>query len=320
MKNQYQLTLSQAYAGFELAANARRLSPKTIADYQNTFRKFARFMAEQDDSPLDGDPPLESITPTHIRRFLAAQDQVSKKTALNYHVGLSALWTWALDEEYVDSHVVRRCERPTPEKRAVVPYTEADIKAMLSSLEKSKAYSRPGKRSCSNSLPNAERNRAIIFLLLDTGLRAQELCDLTIVHTDLKNRRVKVMGKGAKERSVPFSPRTAQILWRYITAFRKDAYANEPLFITDELRAFDRNMLRRSLSRIGERAGLSGVNCHRFRHTFAINYLRNGGDPWSLQLMLGHSTLEMVSHYLSIAQADLDDNHRQASPVSHWSI
>jgi site-specific recombinase XerD len=305
------LTLSQSIDGFTLAAHARRLSPKTIADYQNTFRKFFYF--------LQDDPPLDSITPPIIRQFLAAQT-VSKKTLLNYHTGLSALWTWAIDEGFASSHVVRRCERPQPEKRAILPYSESDIKAMLASLDKSRACFRPGQRSFSMSLPNADRNRALIFLLLDTGIRAQELCDLTIVHADLKNRRVKVFGKGARERAVPFSPRTGQVLWRYITSHRKDSYAGDPLFITDESKPLDRHVLRQALTRIGQRAGVPGVNVHRFRHTFAINFLRNGGDPWSLQLMLGHSTLDMVRNYLAIAQADIDSNHRQASPVSHWSI
>jgi len=74
------------------------------------------------------------------------------------------------------------------------------------------------------------------------------------------------------------------------------------------------------LERIGVRAGVSGVTVHRFRHTFAINYLRNGGDPWSLQMMLGHSTMEMVKNYLALAQADLEKNHKIASPVDNWRL
>jgi site-specific recombinase XerD len=70
----------------------------------------------------------------------------------------------------------------------------------------------------------------------------------------------------------------------------------------------------------GGRSHLLDVNIYRFRHTFAINFLLNGGDPWSLQMMLGHSTMEMVKTYLSIAQADLDNSHKPASPVDNWRL
>jgi site-specific recombinase XerD len=62
------------------------------------------------------------------------------------------------------------------------------------------------------------------------------------------------------------------------------------------------------------------VTAHRFRHTFAVNYLRNGGDTYSLQMMLGISTMEMFKTYLALAQADLDANHLQASPLSNWRL
>ena len=82
----------------------------------------------------------------------------------------------------------------------------------------------------------------------------------------------------------------------------------------------NRDQLLKSLRSIGRRAGIQKVNVHRFRHTFAINYLRNGGDPWSLQMMLGHSTMEMVKNYLALAQADLEKNHKIASPVDNWRL
>ena len=82
----------------------------------------------------------------------------------------------------------------------------------------------------------------------------------------------------------------------------------------------DRGRLLHTLTAIGERAGVQGVNVHRFRHTFAINYLRNGGDAYTLQMMLGHATMEMVKRYLALSQVDLDAGHKVASPVDGWRL
>jgi integrase/recombinase XerD len=92
------------------------------------------------------------------------------------------------------------------------------------------------------------------------------------------------------------------------------------LFVTRMGRPITRSRLLKILSAIGRRAGVMKVTVHRFRHTFAVNYLWNGGDAYSIQMMLGHSTMEMVKTYLALAQADLDANHLQASPVSNWRL
>jgi integrase/recombinase XerD len=278
------ITFSQAIEGYLLAVNARRLSPHTISDYLNTYRKFSRF--------LDEAMPFADISPKDVEAFFREQT-VAKKTLSNYHTGLSALWTWGVKEGLVDSNILQHVDRIKPEKKAIVPYSQDDIQAMLSALDKSRSYTRLGKKESCHRLPQADRNRAIIFLLLDTGLRTSELSKLRIHQVDVRNQRIKVMGKDAKERMLPFSSRTGQILWRYLTQ-RKEASAGDPLFITKSGRSLDRMKLLHILMAIGERAGVKGVNVHRFRHTFAINYLRNGGDSWSLQMMLGHSTMEMV--------------------------
>ncbi len=305
------ISFSSAIDGYFLAARARQLSPCTLADYSNTFRKFSAY--------LGNDPEVARLSSKDIEGFILQQTTVSKKTILNYLIGLSAFFHWASDEKLVKENIVSHVQKPKPEKPVITELTESDIKALLAVLERSTSYTRPGKMESSHRLPNAFRNRAIILLLLDTGMRASEICSLKISGIDVRNSRLKIFGKGNKERILPFSARTGQALWRYL-ATRKDDRVNDPLFKTSFGHAMDRDQLRRLLAKMGRRANVADVHPHRFRHTFAINYLRNGGDGFTLQMMLGHSTMEMVSTYLHIAQADLDSGHRRASPVDNWKL
>jgi len=222
-------------------------------------------------------------------------------------------------EELVQEHILHKVDHPKPKKKDIRPYSHSEVKAMLDVISHSKLYSRPGKRECSHSLPHVDRNKSILFLLLDTGIRASELGNLRIHNVDVRNSRITVMGKGSKQRTIPSSPRTGQVLWRYL-AQRKESTAEKFLFVTNQGRILTRSRILNIMRTLGNRAGVNGVNVHRFRHTFAINYLRNGGDPYTLQIMLGHSTMEMVKRYLSIAQADHDKNHKLASPVDNWRL
>lgn len=277
------LPLSKAIDGFLLSCRARRLSIHTLTDYERTLRKFLKHV---------GDAPIQNISTTQISAFLANQEW-SAKTVLNYHIGLSALWTWAIKEGYTDKHIMRLVEKPRPQKIVVEPFTEIELRALMSGIRR-----------------NADRDRAIILLLLDTGLRASELCGLDRHDIDLAAYKLKVLGKGNKERLVPFSPRTASQLFRYISTLDN----NKRPF------PFSRTSLAHSLQLIGQRAGLRNCHPHRFRHTFAITFLRNGGDPYTLQEILGHSSFEMTRKYLAIAQVDIDLAHRRASPVENWKL
>jgi integrase/recombinase XerD len=307
------ITFSQAIQGYLLHANARRLSKHTLADYTTTFRKFHHF--------LDGDPPLASITPAQLRAFLACQDGISNKTLLNYHTGLSALWTWALAEGIVECHILRQVDRPRPEKRAVNPFTRADIDAMLGVCDRSRSYARPGQRNSNTyARPTAARDRAVVLVLLDTGIRASELGDLSVDHTDLKNRRILVQGKGTKQRIIPISPPTAQAIWRYLAQRPVPRRNTNRLFLTVDGGPLNRDSLRLLIKRLGRRAGVLHAHPHRFRHTFAIQFLRNGGNGYVLQSLLGHSTMDMVQTYLKLAQHDLDASHHLASPVDNWGF
>lgn len=303
--------LSKTIEGYILSLGARRLSPNTIEDYSRTLAKFTSFLKD--------DLPVGEITQRHVESFLASHPQLSNKTLLNYYVGLSSFWTWLVAEELTSIHIVRKLKPPKMERKEVVPFTETEVKAILSALNRSKIYRRDG-RNVDHALGSFERNRAILLLLLDTGIRASELCDLKVEDVDNRNHRIFVRhGKGMKERMLPFSPRTGQMIWRYL-ASRKDTRPEDPLFLSKLDHTMDRRKLSEMFRKIGIRAGVPNVHPHRFRHTFAIQYLRNGGNVYTLQAMLGHSTLESVRIYLKIAQVDLDQMHRRASPVDGWRL
>ncbi len=133
----------------------------------------------------------------------------------------------------------------------------------------------------------------------------------------------KRKGRDKKGRTVYFGKRTAKAIWRYLTPRLNDNGQNDPLFVAgpaDDPCPLDPNHLRRLLKRTGDRANVPKAHPHRFRHTFAITYLRNSGDPFTLRILLGHSDLEMVERYLNIVRADCADAHQRASPVDNWRL
>ena len=218
------ISFNSALDGFWLQAESRGLSENTLNDYANTYRLYKAYIGV--------DTPVTNITPQDIQAFLAANaPRLKKKTLSNYHVGLSALWTWMVRFDLVDTHIVKKVVRPEPEKRDIIPYSDTDVRAIMASLERSKPYRRK-YQEMTHSLKHAERHKAVLYILLDTGIRASELCNIKLHDVDLRNRQIYIFGKGAKERHVPFSPRTRQVLWKYITTERADAPANHNLFVT----------------------------------------------------------------------------------------
>jgi site-specific recombinase XerD len=164
----------------------------------------------------------------------------------------------------------------------------------------------------------------IVLTLLDTGLRVNELINLKMDNVWLEEGLVKVLGKGNKERLVPIGKQIRKLLWRYITRYRPEpARPNlNNLFLNRDGRPLTKSRLDGIMKYYGRIAGLTGVRCspHTLRHTFAINYLRNGGDVFSLQKILGHSSLEMTRRYCELADVDIKKAHAIASPVDNLEL
>lgn len=327
-----QITLSQAIEGFLLAKEIGGCSPYTIRNYRLSLRRLA--------THLDGDPTLEAITADQVRAFLHQLQTtpvtpsgvasrptriLSPKTILNIHTALSSLWTWAIAEGYTQQQIMENITPPNPDPPVIEPFTREQIRTLLNAADCSAPW-RTHPHTQNTRPPELElRDKAIIRFLLDTGVRVSELCRLTLADVDLKHTTALIKGKSrrnsgqGKQRLVYFGQNTRKALWAYLAT--RDTSPHDPLFavITDG-HPLDRRHLARHLKRLGQRAGVENVYPHRFRHTFAINYLRNGGDIFTLQQILGHTTLDMVRRYLAIAQTDCQSAHRRASPVDNWRL
>lgn len=352
-------TFSEAVDFYLIHADARGLSKNTVDDYMNTFAKFGVWLG-LDEPPADltaagltrwiaahsqarrlssyttlpdlwryaldagllADPPLAEIDHRQAQTFLAGfQKTHKKKTILNYHVGLSALWAWAEAEDLTPENIMRRVPPPKPEDVEVKPYTKEEITRLLEACRYNKEYGRPGARTTANARTTTNRDKALIMVLLDTGVRAGELCAFDVGDCDMRERRLFVReGKGSKERYVYFSARTAMTLQRYLNGREDKRDKQAPLFATTQQTRLSQSGLLQFIKRAGDRADVPGATVHRFRHTFAIEALRNGLNAFVLQRLLGHSSIDMVKRYIALAEVDLQQGHFHASPVDGWRL
>ncbi len=296
--------LSQVVDQFFVAKKAERRSVNTLNEYSVTLRRFRAFFTPDD-------PLFPSIVAHDVRIFLGKMDGLSNKTVKNAHTALASMWSWALTEEICDVNIMRLVKCAKPEKRAIIPYTKEEFEAMLAAAGKKGDGPNPWRAT-------PRRDVAILLVLLDSGVRASELCGVCI--QDIISDGLRVFGKGRKERVTPLSALSREAIERYLKRDRNNPKDSEPLFVAHGNRALTRSGLLQLVERVAERAGVRGADVHRFRHTSAINFLRNGGDIYSLQDLLGHTSLDTVKIYLRIAQVDVSKAHKKASPVTNWDL
>ncbi|GAF82149.1 unnamed protein product [marine sediment metagenome] len=140
----------------------------------------------------------------------------------------------------------------------------------------------------------------MVLLLLDTGVRASELCSLTLDNVALNEGYMKVTGKRSKERMLPFGTITKKALIRYISTWRLEPESDsvDEVILSVAGTPLTYAGLSKAIKRLGKRAGVPRLHAHLFRHTFAVRYLMNGGDVMTLRLILGHTTLDVTLPFM----------------------
>ncbi len=149
-------------------------------------------------------------------------------------------------------------------------------------------------------------------MFLDTALRLSELANLKLSDINVEKGIIKIIGKSSKERLVRMGFKTQKTLWNYLTCRNSD---KDYIWIGRDNQSFTATGIAQMIRDLGKRLGIS-LSPHKLRHSFAISFLRNGADPFELQIVLGHSTLEMTRRYTqALGFEDVFKRHISTSPV-----
>lgn len=297
------------------ATAAEGRSGRTVEGYEKTLRYLVEFL---------GDPEIETIGVADLRRYAAdlrtrseryannpyaatQEGGLSPFTVASYLRSVKRLFNWLLAEELIAVNPAARLKVPAPAKREPKAMSLDDFDRLLAATAGDDAVQ--------------VRDRAILFMLADTGCRAGGLCHLRIRDVDLTRMTVRLIEKGEKTRIIPFSEMTRDALRAWLAA-RPPAVVEPWLFVTMGPRVTSPRLteegLKEVMRRLKKRAGVTGhVNPHSFRHGFAREWIRNGGDLATLSRMLGHSDPAVTARFYSVfSDAELVEFHQKYSPIS----
>ena len=303
----------------ELFVATRRIegrTEKTVSWYEQKLAGFDRFLggnAKLSQVNLDGARAFIAHLQSKTERFAEhplrpkAEGKLSAYTIHGYVRALKAFSSWLFEEGFTANNVLSKLKRPNTPKPVIEILSEAEIRRLLEAINP-------------RCLLGA-RLYAVFLLLLDTGIRASELCGLSVEDTHLKEGYVKVFGKGQKERMVPFGNTTKKALLQWLVTWRPViAQDGDALFATEDGYRLTYSALSQAVKRLGKRRGVPRLHCDLVRHTFAVRYLMSGGDIMTLKLMLGHTTLDVTQMYLHLAQTHIEIQHHKFSPVDRLGI
>jgi len=305
--------------GFVLTKQTEGKSSRTVEFYSENLKRFLWY-AQKQDWPDD----MRMITEWYIREFLGylanekcrwglkgngsetSQSKASHTTVHHYFVVLANFFGWVVREGFLKENPTVKIKVSKPKTRVIKPYSHEEISRMLVVCDND--YGRNAKFLGS-------RNKAIVLVLLDAGVRLSELIGMTLEDVNTSNGNIRVVGKGSKERVVRIGKVAQKALWRYLMHRPDDGMG--VIWLNEERRPLSCEGVQCLIRRLKARAGINGSgSVHRFRHTFALNFLRADKNVFNLQYLLGHSELEMVRRYTAtLGMEDALKAHEKASPA-----
>ncbi len=275
---------------------AENKSPGTIDNYLEAVKQLTIFLAAQDRTVTKARrEDLEAFLASLLERWTAG-------TAVNRYRALRVFYGWLVEEDEIRRNPMTRMKPPAAPERPVPVLSDDELRRLLA--------------ACAGTSFPCRRDTAIVMLMIDSGARRAEIISLRLGDVDFDYDVARVLGKGRRERALPFGRKTAVALDRYLRVRAKHPHAvSEHLWLGKKgpLTEFGLNQMIR---RRGQQAGIDGLRPHQLRHTFAHSWLAQGGGEVDLMRIAGWKSRIMLQRYgASAADARAREAHRRMSPT-----
>lgn len=313
-------TLIEAYIQDHIGGNH---SMKTVEWHRTALGLMHLFLKEELDITVIDEVEADDISAwfAHMRSTPGSNGKArSARTVQTYARSARAFFHWLVRRGTLEHNPFDRVVFPEVGRPLIQTITDEEFEKLLLACAPPHETGPFAERA-------AVRNRAILWLLYDTGIRVSELTNLRVGDVDRKKGVVTVLGKGAKERRVALGQNCLRNLCYYLDKHRPGeeelaewgSTGEDHLFLSETRQPLTKNGMEMLFKRLRTRADITGkrVSPHIFRHTFAMNYLIKSNDPFSLQELLGHEDLSTVLNYIHMNDTVLQEQKRKYSPGDH---
>jgi integrase/recombinase XerD len=275
------------------------LSTNTLAAYRRDLTLYAQWLAES------AGRTIQQTTESDLRSYAVARHAGTKSTSANRRLTVfKRYFRWALREHLLQSDPTLKLLSAKQQPRSIKLLSEAQVEALLGAPD--------------TDTPLGLRDRTMLELMYASGLRVSELVTLKSVHLSLSEGVLRVTGKGAKERLVPFGEEAHAWLTRYLAEARATilhGQASDALFVTARGGPMTRQMFWQLIKKHAAQASVTvPLSPHTLRHAFATHLLNHGADLRAVQMLLGHADISTTPIYTHVARERLKSLHAQHHP------
>ncbi|MFC6280260.1 MULTISPECIES: site-specific tyrosine recombinase XerD [Polaromonas] len=277
------------------------LSKNTLAAYRRDLSLYAAWLGTKE----QGGRKLDDTSENDLNRYFSAKHASTKATSANRRLTVfKRYFRWALRERFITADPTLKLQSAKQALRVPKVMSEAQVESLLAAPD--------------NGTPLGQRDRAMLELMYASGLRVSELVGLKTFHLGLNEGVLRVMGKGSKERLVPFGQVARDAVVFYLAEGRPEILGGqqtEDLFVTARGHGMSRVMFWMLVKKYALLSGItSPLSPHTLRHAFATHLLNHGADLRAVQMLLGHADISTTTIYTHVARERLKALHGKHHP------